>query len=118
MLGCCSVRSRLWGFWGVPSAPLTPGPFPPPQLLYRRVRLRCRGKAALPLLSLDRDGGFGGWSGRSVSKASLYFQLVFLLCWTPGKAGGCPKAPESCRVTLRVSQSHPPALQGHAEGVP
>uniref|UniRef100_A0A8U7NCL9 Uncharacterized protein n=1 Tax=Corvus moneduloides TaxID=1196302 RepID=A0A8U7NCL9_CORMO len=52
-------------------------------LLYRRVRLRCRGNAALPLLSLDRDGGFGGRSGRSVSKASLYFQLVFLLCWTP-----------------------------------
>ncbi|CAN8210420.1 unnamed protein product [Coccothraustes coccothraustes] len=52
-------------------------------LLYRRVRLRCRGNAALPLLSLDRDGGFGGRSGRSVGKASLYFQLVFLLCWTP-----------------------------------
>ncbi|KAM4783441.1 transmembrane protein 116-like [Cyanocitta cristata] len=52
-------------------------------LLYRRVRLRCRGNAALPLLSLDRDGGFGGRSGRSISKASLYFQLVFLLCWTP-----------------------------------
>ncbi|XP_068045409.1 uncharacterized protein [Anomalospiza imberbis] len=73
-------------------------------LLYRRVRLRCRGNAALPLLSLDRDGGFGGRSGRSVSKASLYFQLVFLLCWTPGKARG-------------VSQS-PRALQGHTEGVP
>ncbi|XP_059703658.1 uncharacterized protein LOC132327950 isoform X4 [Haemorhous mexicanus] len=52
-------------------------------LLYRRVRLRCRGNAALPLLGLDRDGGFGGRSGRSVRKASLYFQLVFLLCWTP-----------------------------------
>ncbi|XP_071274536.1 uncharacterized protein [Agelaius tricolor] len=112
-------------------------------LLYRRVRLRCRGNAALPLLSLDRDGGFGGRSGRSVSKALLYFQLVFLLCWTPGKAGGCPTAPspagshwgcpqlpqpcrvtvgvshspEPCQVTLRVSPA-PPALPGHTGGVP
>nr|XP_041569666.1 translation initiation factor IF-2-like [Taeniopygia guttata] len=62
-------------------------------LLYRRVRLRCRGNAALPLLSLDRDGGFGGRSGRSVSKASLHFQLVFLLCWTPGKARGVSQSP-------------------------
>ncbi|XP_063253281.1 uncharacterized protein LOC134550478 isoform X3 [Prinia subflava] len=52
-------------------------------LLYRRVRLRCRGSAALPLLGLDGDGGFGAGSGRSVSRASLHFQLVFLLCWTP-----------------------------------
>ncbi|XP_072780050.1 uncharacterized protein [Taeniopygia guttata] len=62
-------------------------------LLYRRVRLRCRGNAALPLLSLDRDGGLGGRSGRSVSKASLHFQLVFLLCWTPGKARGVSQSP-------------------------
>nr|XP_031362415.1 uncharacterized protein LOC116184375 [Lonchura striata domestica] len=64
-------------------------------LLYRRVRLRCRGNAALPLLSLDRDGGFGGRSGRSVSKASLYFQLVFLLCWTPGSWHGNAEDPST-----------------------
>ncbi|XP_041261513.1 collagen alpha-1(I) chain-like isoform X3 [Onychostruthus taczanowskii] len=73
-------------------------------LLYRRVRLRCRGNAALPLLSPAGDGGFGGRSGRSVGKASLYFQLVFLLCWTPGKPGGVSPAPR--------------ALQGHSGGVP
>ncbi|XP_058718343.1 uncharacterized protein LOC131591549 [Poecile atricapillus] len=49
-------------------------------LLYRRVRLRYRGKAALPLLGPDGTGGFGGGS---VRKASLSFQLVFLICWTP-----------------------------------
>ncbi|XP_058720294.1 uncharacterized protein LOC131592653 [Poecile atricapillus] len=53
-------------------------------LLYRRVRLRYRGKAALPLLGPDGTGGFGGGG---VRKASLSFQLVFLICWTPGKAG-------------------------------
>ncbi|TRZ11928.1 hypothetical protein HGM15179_015169 [Zosterops borbonicus] len=52
-------------------------------LLYRRVRLRCRGKAALPLLSLGDNGGSGAGSGRSVSRASFNFQLVFLLCWAP-----------------------------------
>ncbi|XP_064512932.1 uncharacterized protein LOC135415204 isoform X1 [Pseudopipra pipra] len=52
-------------------------------LLYRRVRLRCRGTVAVPLLPLERDAGSGGGSGRSVSKASRCFQLVFLLCWTP-----------------------------------
>ncbi|XP_056338050.1 uncharacterized protein LOC130248369 [Oenanthe melanoleuca] len=80
-------------------------------LLYRRVRRRCRGNAALPLLGLDTDTdrGFGGGSGRSVSRASLHFQLVFLLCWTPGKAGGCSQLPQPCRVTLGESQS-PPAL--------
>ncbi|XP_051629710.1 uncharacterized protein LOC127463835 [Manacus candei] len=64
-------------------------------LLYRRVRLRCRGTVAVPLLPLERDAGFGGGSGRSVSKASRCFQLVFLLCWTPGKSGGVSQGPPS-----------------------
>ncbi|XP_032913410.1 uncharacterized protein LOC116995138 [Catharus ustulatus] len=64
-------------------------------LLYRRVRLRYRGNAALPLLSLGTDGGVGGTSGRGGGRASLHFQMVFLLCWTPGKARGCPQHPHA-----------------------
>ncbi|XP_074725696.1 uncharacterized protein LOC141943888 isoform X4 [Strix uralensis] len=52
------------------------------QLLYRRVKLWCRRKAAAPLLTPERDG-FAGRSIRSVSRVSHYFQLVFLLCWAP-----------------------------------
>ncbi|XP_074684260.1 uncharacterized protein LOC141924868 isoform X2 [Strix aluco] len=51
-------------------------------LLYRRVKLWCRRKAAAPLLTPERDG-FAGRSIRSVSRVSHYFQLVFLLCWAP-----------------------------------
>ncbi|KAF1469620.1 hypothetical protein FQV08_0006945, partial [Pygoscelis antarcticus] len=55
-------------------------------LLYRRVKLWCQRNAAAPLLTLEKDG-FAGRSIRSVSKVSHYFQLVFLLCWAPGKEG-------------------------------
>lgn len=57
------------------------------KLLYRRVKLWSRRNAAAPLLALEKDG-FAGRSIRSVSRVSHYFQLVFLLCWAPGKLGG------------------------------
>ncbi|KAM6420994.1 uncharacterized protein J5M81_000509 [Pluvialis apricaria] len=56
-------------------------------LLYRRVKLWCRRNAAAPLLTLEKDS-FAGRSIRSISKVSHYFQLVFLLCWAPGKSRG------------------------------
>ncbi|XP_051481224.1 uncharacterized protein LOC127387201 [Apus apus] len=54
-------------------------------LLYQRVRRWGRGDAA-PLLSLGQDG-FGGRSIRGIRRVSHHFQLVFLLCWAPGKSG-------------------------------
>ncbi|XP_039560507.1 uncharacterized protein LOC120500119 [Passer montanus] len=76
-------------------------------LLYRRVRLRCRGNAALPLLSPARHGGFGGRSGRGVRRASLHFQLVFLLCWTPGMSFCVP--PTAFLLTILSFTSISPA---------
>lgn len=64
------------------------------KLLYRRVKLWSRRNAAAPLLALEKDG-FAGRSIRSVSRVSHYFQLVFLLCWAPGKSvGGGQAAPQ------------------------
>ncbi|KAM6089771.1 uncharacterized protein LJ206_004075 [Theristicus caerulescens] len=88
-------------------------------LLYRRVKLWCRRNAAAPLLALEKDG-FAGRSTRSVSKVSHYLQLVFLLCWAPGKSErGCAAAPagESHRSScsspflpgLRAPRSKDPA---------
>ncbi|XP_071590390.1 polyhomeotic-like protein 2 [Heliangelus exortis] len=55
-------------------------------LLYHRVKLWCQRSSTVPLLSLEKNG-FGGRSIRGVSKVSRYFQLVFLLCWAPGRSG-------------------------------
>ncbi|KAM6100986.1 transmembrane protein 116-like [Pterocles gutturalis] len=51
-------------------------------LLYWRVQLWCRRKAAAPLLTQEKDG-FAGRSIRSGARVSHSFQLVFLLCWAP-----------------------------------
>lgn len=90
-------------------------PIPAVQLLYHRVKLWCRRNAAAPLLTLEKDG-FAGRSIRSVSKVSHYFQLVFLLCWAPGKSEwGCPAAPtaggshrnSSCSPFIPQLRQHP-----------
>ncbi|XP_074997366.1 uncharacterized protein LOC142078565 isoform X1 [Calonectris borealis] len=81
-------------------------------LLYRRVKLRCRRNAAAPLLTPEKDG-FAGRSIRSVSKVSHYFQLVFLLCWAPGKSEwGCPAAPAALAGKSHRSSCSSPFIPG------
>ena len=87
-------------------------PLPAAQLLYRRVKLWCRRNAAAPLLTLEKDG-FAGRSIRSVSKVSHYFQLVFLLCWAPGKSEwGCPAAPAALAGKSRRNSCSSPFIPG------
>ncbi|XP_075598935.1 uncharacterized protein LOC142600017 [Balearica regulorum gibbericeps] len=83
-------------------------------LLYRRVKLRCRRNTAAPLLTLEKDG-FAGRSIRSVSRVSHYFQLVFLLCWAPGKlwgVGGVCDAPQPWQARATAAPAPAPLFLG------
>lgn len=77
------------------------------------MKLWCRRNAAAPLLTLEKDG-FAGRSIRSVSKVSHYFQLVFLLCWAPGKLGwGWRVAPAGASHRSARSSPFTPGLRQH-----
>ncbi|XP_043355992.1 GRIP and coiled-coil domain-containing protein 1 isoform X3 [Dermochelys coriacea] len=52
--------------------------------LYCRVKLWCRRNNEGRLLNME-NGGFARRNIQSVCKISRSFQLVFLICWTPGE---------------------------------
>ncbi|XP_044883297.1 uncharacterized protein LOC123375920 isoform X3 [Mauremys mutica] len=51
--------------------------------LYCRVKRWCRRNNEVRLLNMENDG-FASRNIQSVCKISRCFQLVFLICWTPG----------------------------------